>query len=252
VIAAFVYELRRIRSVRATWIVSGLYLASVIAFGALPLYLGSHEAGSPFIQNWKGLYNTPANFFSVVLLSVIAAQSFGHEYRYGTIRLTLSEFPKRERILVAKTSILAIYVVLMHLLAWSALGLVGKFAPTGAIISNAEGFTFSGGAPADLWKVLVYGLAYCLIAFSVSAITRNLALGIVIPLVFASVLEGLIMGINGLVHQRLNWLVDILPISNGQAWLSGSKDLPHAGLIFSVWVIGLFLITTVMFSRRDA
>lgn len=232
---------------------SGLYLASVVAFGALPLYLGSHDAGSSFIQNWKGLYNTPVNFFSVVLISVIAAQSFGHEYRYGTIRLTLSEFPKRERILVAKTVVLSAYVVLMLFVAWSALGLVGKFAPAGAIDSHAEGFTFNGaGAPADLWKVLVYTLAYCLIAFSVSAITRNLALGIVIPLVFASVLENLIAGINGLVHHRLNWIVDILPISNGQSWLSDSQALPHAGLVFTIWVIGLFLITTVMFARRDA
>ncbi len=246
------YELRRIRSVRATWIVSALYLASVVAFGALPLYLGSHEVGSAFIQSWKGLYNTPANFFSVVLLSVIAAQSFGHEYRYGTIRLTLSEFPKRERVLIAKTLVLAVYVVVMHFVAWSALGLVGKFAPSGSLNAGAEGFTFNGGAPADLWKVLVYGLAYCLIAFSVAAITRNLALGIVIPLVFASVLEGLINGISTLVHDRLRWLVDILPISNGQSWLSASKELPHAGLVFSIWVVGLLMIATFMFARRDA
>ena len=37
-----------------------------------------------------------------MLASVLAAQSIGQEYRFGLIRLTLTAFPDRAQILVAK------------------------------------------------------------------------------------------------------------------------------------------------------
>ena len=251
-LSSLLYELRRIRSIRATWIVSGIYLVSVGLLGALPIYLGRHDAKSFVIQSWKGLYNTPANFLSVVLLSVIASQSFGHEYRYGTIRLTLSEFPRRERVIAAKSVVLAGYVILMTFLAWSVLGLVGRFAPAGSMDSRAPGFILGEGVPADLWKVLVYGLGYAFIAFSISTITKNLALGIVIPLLLATVIEGLFTLINTLLNDRLLWLLHALPISNANAWLYGSQTLPHGGLVFAIWVLALYAGATALFVRRDA
>jgi ABC-2 type transport system permease protein len=186
------------------------------------------------------------------MLSVVASQFFGHEYRYGTIRLTLTEFPKRERVVLAKTVVLAVYVTISTFLGWAVLGVVGFIAPEGSIGTKGPGLNINGGEASELWQVLVFGFAYCLIAMSLTMITRNLALGIVLPLLMFSVIEGLIQLFANLANGNMDWIVDILPFANGTAWLTNLPDSPNAGLIFSTWVIGVYLIGSAMFFKRDA
>ena len=248
-ISNLVYEWRRLWSVRATWIMTFVYLVITGLLGAGPLFLGDGSLGS---QTWKGLYSTNANFLCLVMLSVVASQFFGHEYRYGTIRLTLTEFPKRERVLLAKTLVLAAYVTISTFLGWAVLGVVGFIAPKGTIGTKGPGLSISGGAASELWQVLVFGIAYCLIAMSLTMITRNLALGIVLPLLTFSVIEGLIQLFARLANGGMDWLVDILPFMNGYAWVTNLPDSPNAGLIFAAWVAGTYLIGSAMFFKRDA
>jgi len=248
-IANLVYEWRRLWSVRATWIMTFVYLTITGLLGAGPLFLGDGSFGT---QTWAGLYSTNANFLCLVMLSVVASQFFGHEYRYGTIRLTLTEFPKRERVVLAKTVVLAVYVTISTFLGWAVLGVVGFIAPEGSIGTQGPGLNINGGEASELWQVLVFGFAYCLIAMSLTMITRNLALGIVLPLLMFSVIEGLIQLFANLANGNMDWIVDILPFANGSAWLTNLPDSPNAGLIFSTWVIGVYLIGSAMFFKRDA
>jgi ABC-2 type transport system permease protein len=248
-IANLVYEWRRLWSVRATWIMTFVYLTITGLLGAGPLFLGDGSFGT---QTWAGLYSTNANFLCLVMLSVVASQFFGHEYRYGTIRLTLTEFPKRERVVLAKTVVLAVYVTISTFLGWAVLGVVGFIAPEGSIGTKGPGLNINGGEASELWQVLVFGFAYCLIAMSLTMITRNLALGIVLPLLMFSVIEGLIQLFANLANGNMDWIVDILPFANGSAWLTNLPDSPNAGLIFSTWVIGVYLIGSAMFFKRDA
>jgi ABC-2 type transport system permease protein len=226
-----------------------VYLVITGLLGAGPLFLGDGGFGT---QTWKGLYSTNANFLCLVMLSVVASQFFGHEYRYGTIRLTLTEFPKRERVVLAKTLLLALYVTLATILGWAVLGVVGSIAPEGSIGTNGPGLSINGGEPSELWQVLVFGFAYCLIAMSLTMITRNLALGIVLPLLLSSIIEGLIVLFAGLANGKMDWIVDALPFANGTAWLTNLPDQPNAGLIFAAWVTGTYLIGSAMFFKRDA
>jgi ABC-2 type transport system permease protein len=248
-IANLVYEWRPLWSVRAPWIMTFVYLVLTGLLGAGPLFLGDGDFGT---QTWKGLYSTNANFLVLVMLSVVASQFFGHEYRYGTIRLTLTEFPKRERVVLAKTILLAVYVPLSTILGWAVLGVVGFIAPEGSIGTEGPGLSINGGEPSELWQVLVFSFAYCLIAMSLTMITRNLALGIVLPLLVSAVIEGLIVLFAGLANGKMDWIVDALPFANGTAWLTNLPDSPNAGLIFAAWVAGTYLIGSAMFFKRDA
>jgi hypothetical protein len=87
---------------------------------------------------------------------------------------------------------------------------------------------------------------------SLTMITRNLALGIVLPLLMFSVIEGLIQLFANLANGNMDWIVDILPFANGSAWLTNLPDSSNAGLIFSTWVVGVYLIGSAMFFKRDA
>ena len=251
-IANLVYEWRRLWSVRASWIMTFVYLVITGLLGAGPLFLGDPQSNGLNVQTWKGLYSTNANFLVLVMLSVVASQFFGHEYRYGTIRLTLTEFPKRERVVLAKTILLAVYVTLATILGWAVLGVVGYIAPEGSIGTEGPGLSINGGEPSELWQVLVFGFAYCLIAMSLTMITRNLALGIVLPLLLSSIIEGLIVLFAGLANGKMDWIVDALPFANGTAWLTNLPDQPNAGLIFAAWVAGTYLIGSAIFFKRDA
>jgi ABC-2 type transport system permease protein len=245
---ALVFEWRRIWSVRATWIMLLAFVSANAFFGIFPLF----SARQQDMQSWLGLYNTPANFLSLVLISVVGAQVFGHEYRYGTIRLTLTEFPKRDVVMLAKSLVLFVYTVLAVVLSWGVLGLFAQFAPAGTISSTSLGFTFGPNEPAELWKVLLYIVAYVFIAMSIVAITRNLAIGIVLPLLMSTVVEGLLSILNQLAKQRFDWLINRLPFENANDWLGNNGVYSTPGLTFAAWVVGLYLIASVLFFKRDA
>lgn len=246
---ALVFEWRRLWSVRATWIMSILYLAVNAFFGAAPIFLGDPEQGS---QSWLGLYNTNGTILTALILSVIAAQSFGHEYRYGTIRLTLTEFPAREKIVFAKTFILSLYVSIMVVAAWVVLGFIGFMAPDGVMSTSASGFTLEGGMPAPLWKVLLFNIGYAIFAWSITLLTRNLALGVILPLLMASLLEFLLVSVAQFAKGKLDWFSDALPMRNLQDWLGGLNEMPHSGLIWHLWVVGIYFLATSLFFKRDA
>jgi len=248
-ISNLVYEWRRLWSVRATWIMTFVYLVITGLLGAGPLFFGENLSNA---QTWDGLYSTSANFLCLVMLSVIASQFFGHEYRYGTIRLTLTEFPKRERVVLAKTVVLAVYVTIATFLGWAVLGVIGSIAPEGSIGTEGPGISINGGESSELWQVLVFGFAYCLIAMSLTMITRNLALGIVLPLLLFSVIEGLITLFATIANGKMDWIVDALPFANGNAWVTNLPDSPNAGWIFLAWVVGAYGIGAAMFFKRDA
>ena len=100
--------------------------------------------------------------------------------------------------------------------------------------------------------VLVFGFAYCLIAMSITIITRNLALGIVFPLLMTSIIEGLITVFASFAKGKMDGFVDALPFANGNAWLTHLPDQPNDGLIFAAWVVGFYLIAAALFFKRDA
>jgi hypothetical protein len=129
---------------------------------------------------------------------------------------------------------------------------LGSIAPEGSIGTQGPGLNLNGGEPSELWQVLVFSFAYCLIAMSLTMITRNLALGIVLPLLVFAVIENLIVLFSGLAKGKMDWIVDILPFTNGTAWLTNLPDSPNAGLIFAAWVAALYLIGSAMFFKRDA
>lgn len=246
-ISALTYEWRRLWSVRSTWIVSAIYLFIVGFLGAGPIFL-TQEVN---LQSWAGLYSTPSNVLALVALSVVAAQAFGHEYRYGLIRLTLSEFPARERVLFAKTIVTLTYVTIMIIIAWSELGLIGLLAGD-KVTSSTNGFTLSGPHIPSLSQIYVWSLAYCLLAFSISLLSRNLALGIVLPLLLTTLIEPLLGVINQVADNRINWLVSNLPMTNANSWLNDTSASANSFLIFAAWVISIYLLATARFAAKDA
>jgi ABC-2 type transport system permease protein len=250
-LGALKYEWRRLWSVRATWIMSFVYLAFLSLVGIGPIY--ALQSSDPTqTQSWQALFGTGTEILVVFFLSVVAAQSFGHEYRYGTIRLTLTSFPKREKILLAKVIVFVAYALLMVFIGWAVLYLLGSLLVGDMMTADSVGTTVFGSTPPELWQVPVFTIAYGLFVFSFTLLLRNLSLGIIIPLLLAILIEPLLIMVATLGGDRWSWVEKVVPLTNANNWIAQSENATTAGLTFGVWVIAIHLIAVWSYSKRDA
>lgn len=248
-IGALRYEWRRISSIRSTWILVGCAIALSVAFAFLfsslvsSLFTGSDASDMQGLEiSLSGnLSASTTNLIVLILLGTLAAQAFGQEYRHGTIRLTLTSFPNRTTVFVAK-SLVCCLVILVSFLAANVLAwLVFRGNPyvTDASAADVGGYLVRTGA---------YILGFCLIIFSITVLTRVLALGVIIPLAVAAVAEPLVAVLLG---DRAEWLLKGLPFTAGSEFVSGDAIVRN-GAVFGGWVVVLTVAGYIVFARRDA
>lgn len=246
------FEWRRARSIRTTWITSLFVIAAVVAYAYLVTVAATDIDGNALtlppadvvVQSVLG------NPIVLVLVASLGAMAFGHEYRYGTIRLTLTAFPRRTGVFFAKllmTLLIPLVVLAVAAaLSYALLFLLGATQATAgieAIDPTVGGLSWTEVA----WNIAVFAVTYAGLAFSLTVITRNHPLGIVGPLLL-SLLETVLIGILG---ERFTWLPRVLPLASMQSWFSG-VDVARSVAVWAAWIGGLLVIGLVLLRRRDA
>ena len=233
------YEWRRARSIRTTWITSFFLIASVAGFAYLTtLATGDPEVDALPLTDIIG-QSIAVNPIALVLLASLGAMAFGHEYRYGTIRLTLTAFPRRTGVFLAK-------LVMTVLLTLGVLAVAAAAAYGVLVLVQAD--TGGGLSWTDLaWQTAVFGMTLSGLAFCLTVITRNHPLGIIGPLLL-SILESVLIAILG---ERFRWLPEVLPLTSMQSWFYG-EDVARSVAVWSAWMLGLLVFGFVLLKRRDA
>lgn len=228
---AFAYERIRAATLRGTWIfpVAGVVLAWLIA-GLTLAFAKSVEFTFPDAVTGS------LTLLSLVLLTVPCAQAFGHEYRDGTMRLSLTLFPVRGRLLTAKFGVPTLLVATFGALFVLGIAVIALFAPT----SVAD-------LPVYLVRVVAFAALYGLLVAGVTALTRVTAAGVTGLLVWALVVENLVQA---LVVPRASFVEHLLPVAGGRDWLdTGSLT----GLLtIAVAAAVVVALAAVAFMRRDA
>jgi ABC-type transport system involved in multi-copper enzyme maturation permease subunit len=127
VISALRYEWVRIRTVRSTWVLSVLAL---VLNGAIAFALAETLSGEVVtVEDYRTVL-TGGLAFTALFMALVGVFGYGHEYRHGTIRVTLTAVPQRGRVFLAKAVVLTLRSVLVASLAlavawaskWAALG----------------------------------------------------------------------------------------------------------------------------------
>jgi ABC-2 type transport system permease protein len=236
------FEWRRAKSIRTTWITSFFVIASVAAFAYLGTLATTDADGNELSLPVADvlLQSVTANPIALVLLASLGAMAFGHEYRYGTIRLTLTAFPGRAGVFFAK-----LFLSLLIPLAVLAASLVVAYG----VLSVSQVSDTPGGVPWTdvLWQVAVYGATFAALAFSFTVITRNHPLGIIGPLLL-SILEAALVG---LLSERFTWLPQVLPLWSMQSWFVG-EDTIRSAAVWGGWMVALLVLGFALLKRRDA
>lgn len=251
--AALRYEWVRSTTVRSTRILLVLTLLLGAGLGYLiaephrALDETGHAVG-PELTQWYLAFSAPM-LLTAVLASVVASQAIGQEYRFGLIRLTLTAFPDRVQVLVAKLGLVvllgATFAAVSYLGSEIGVALRGHPVPPGDAVAPD---------PTILWRGAVFVLLWGLSAFAIAGVTRQTSVGIAVPVVLGLVAENLLTAFLG---DKLTWLDQVLPWSNAQRWAQpvspgGAPAAWGAVGVFAVWVLAFLVVETLTFLRRDA
>jgi ABC-type transport system involved in multi-copper enzyme maturation permease subunit len=265
VIAALRYEWVRVSTVRSTRIclVLTALLAGLGGYAVAHPHQDLNQFGDtvgPVLVDWYGAFSSTLAV-SVVIVSVVAAQAIGQEYRFGIIRLTLTAFPNRMQVMAAKlvavVAIGVVFTIVSYAASWIGVTVRGYPTPPASTLVPDSTFLLRGAVFMVLWA---------LSAFALAGMTRQTAIGIAVPVVSGVIVEQL-LGV--LLSGRSTWLAHALPWSNAGRWsdvvptlpagserqvdLTGYPPVAWAAVgIFAVWVALFLVVETVTFLRRDA
>jgi ABC-2 type transport system permease protein len=255
------YEVVRLRTLRSTWWLTAI--AFVIA-GLLGLPALSVK-GDATITDYGDVVTGGggAVFLVAIMLSLIAIFAIGHEYRYGTIRPTLSALPRRSSLMSAKVIVVAGYVLVIALLS-TVLRYVVSLIILGHRLSRLGLF------PTPMARVwigsILYTAVFALVGLAVAALFRNIPAAIVTVIVLPVIAENVIRGLLSLhVFHGIRGLAKLMPFSSGaQVFSYGPADdsggagfnaLPapwNGFFIFFGFLAIVLAIAWALFERRDA
>jgi ABC-2 type transport system permease protein len=225
----------KFRSVRSTVVLT--VLAIVLAAG-IAILVGFLSKGTVRIDNCLGGVQVAA-----LLIMVLGVQIVGQEYRFSTIRPTFSATPRRGRVIVAKLLVLIITT------AVAALTLMALSVLCALIVTKVHGNRLDLGAPGTtrvLVGTVVVLVVHAIIGFGVGCIVRQPIAGIVIVLVWVTVVEGIL---TGLLPDYVRWF-PIAGMANVNALVLYHERGPDALHFFGPVVgaaystaVGLALVT---------
>lgn len=277
--SAVLYEFRRATTLRTTWI----FLAIAFTMGALttwPQYYIRSGNVDGAVLSIAQLVADVGGIYQLVLFFIasFAALSWGHEFRFGLNRLTLSAFPKRWPVFAAKT----VGVIVFSAVAWlmSVLGgvvllqLVDRARHVsyalGAVTTYSGSFDINGAnvqtqqfiAWHVLGRSLVFVIVYSLIVGAVTVLTRNLTLALIVPNVMLLFAETVLVMVGSLINPATaNVLNQALPFINGQrfaAWAESGQNssalVPpvQSTAVFLGWALLLLTLAAASYQKRDA
>jgi ABC-2 type transport system permease protein len=269
---ALAYEWRRITSVRSTYWFSGmaiLFSALIAFFIAVSFSSSDFTNGgiSNFFQASTLVVTAGASVLFVPVLSapfcaVIGAMSFGHEYRYGIIRQTLTAIPDRMTVFVAKLAVLVAWLLgVMLVTVVINIGLGALFL---------DNFSLHSEALRPIINYVLYNVAWGISGFGLAALLRNLAGALVAVLVYPLVVEPIGYNILRIVHTgSLSNLANLFPASAGRRTMYLPYDLfanpitdssvtihvwslSASTLVFWVGMLVLVGASYALFVKRDA
>ena len=229
---ALAYERVRAFTLRSSW---GFPLVGVLLTWALGAFLVlTASAGSEVqLSSFVGQVFSP---ISALFLTVPFAQAFGHDYRDGTMRLTLSEFPNRRNVFLAKLIVPAVIALVATIVTVLGLAAIVQLVPSYGLED----------LPQLLFRECGFTVMWGVIVASITQITRSMAAGVVGPVIWWLLVEQLL----GSLLSRFPFALELMPINQGLLWSQFGE--PRAGLVMLGATVIVAVVAFVRFTRRDA
>lgn len=236
-------ELRKLLTVRSTYVLTAIVLAFAvfIAGFALGYKLDVPALADPLAV--QGAIRTAVTV-TAVFTAIAGILLMTHEYRYNTILYTLTSTRRRAAILVAKAFIVSMFSLLVVV----AVGLLAAAATYIGVKLASHSLAPQHFYYSDLiWRCLFYGWGYSMIGLVMAAIIRSQVGALIAFLIIPSTVEGL-LGL--LLKDKVNYL----PFTALGGVIDRSSVLGYgqaAAVSLAYIVVGWF-VAWLLFVRRDA
>jgi ABC-2 type transport system permease protein len=266
---ALVYEWVRIRTIRSTWWLTGLAVFFGVGISTLFSWGIHHDFATSGISesDLDGLgpilvtqLAATGEIPSVIcfIIAILGIFAWGHEYRHGMIRASLTALNSRRNLWLAKYLVVGAWVaaVLLVTLVLSA--------AVGTLFLHAYLDVFSGDTLGAILRQVLYGVILTWLAMAFTSITRSQAFALVsiflwpllvenLTLVFFSLVPGLRDHdevLRFLPFQAGYRLVNVLDHSSG----TFSDPLSSLGgfFVFGGTAAALMVASYLLFAERDA
>jgi len=234
------YERVRATTLRSTYVFP--LIGAAVAWAASILFIAQGASVDDVdVSDFIGQAFTP---LSAVFLTIPFAQAFGHEYRDGTIRLALSEYPRRSRLFAAKLIVPAVIAFVATIITVAGIAGIAFAGPTFFGYVEITGFSLIAGVAV---REAVFVVLWGLLVAAITALTRNMAAGIAGVLVWGLVLENLMALF---LVDRFPAIVEWLPIGQGFGWVQTGDTALIVPMVLAAAV--LTLASYLKFVRTDA
>jgi ABC-type transport system involved in multi-copper enzyme maturation permease subunit len=270
--AALRYEWRRITTLRSTWwiTITSIVLASLITFlvcMGLRLSSSSDLTGSISKDDSREVVEAMMTQFSnfdyvfylaAYIVAIIGVLAWGHEYRHGMIRATLTALPQRWSVWCAK------YIVVA---AWVAAVIVAT-----CVLSLLITMLWFAGLPVDfdfpamlaaIGRRVVYTVLLTWLVMSLTVLVRHQTFALVALYLWPLGVENLIKGI--MIFPFFNGHYSktrFLPFSaggrimhtvpGGESVLGDPLTALGGFIVFGLFTAVLMAASLVLFEKRDA
>jgi hypothetical protein len=265
--AALAYEWRRLTTLRSTyWLVA---IGAILVFGLavlIALAIGSSgdiSEGNDFVLGaiaTQGAAIGVTPLLVAYVMGLMGVFCFGHEYRHGMIRATLTAVPSRTRVFAAKTIITGLTAFVVGGLTTLVGVVVGL-----AVVSELQ-------PDSEVIRELVLGTAvytglFSLVGLALASIFRNQVAALIAVLLVPLVLESVIRAVLVVppAFDEFQGLARYLPFdAGGQMFVQLAfadaldifgyepLDAVGGGITFAVFTAALLAAACALFVVRDA
>ena len=263
------YEWVRITSIRSTWWLTGI--AVLLSFGfslligqglaAADEFAGTGFSASSAAVITQGSSTGFAPVLPAFVMGLLGVFAFGHEYRHGMIRATLTAVPRRWQVVLAKTAVTA---------AWAAAvatACVALGALAGELTVGDAGFSVGADeVPRVMVGYVVFTALFALVGMGIAMVVRHQAGALGLLLLLPVVVEGIIRLVLTLpsAFDDIEGVARYLPFDAGGQMLvlfPLDANLPigpppldplPGGLTFAVFTAAVIALGTALFVQRDA
>jgi ABC-2 type transport system permease protein len=267
--AALAYEWVRIRTIRSTWWLTGLAVVLGVGISTLFAWAIHHDfaQSGPSGDDLDGLGAAVATQLaatgeipSVVcfVLAIVGIFAWGHEYRHGMIRASLTALNSRAGFWLAKYLVVGIWVAVVAFVTMVVSALM-------AVVFLQDYITvFSSQTWGVIGRQVLFGVLLVWLAMAFTAITRSQAFALVALFLWPLLIEHLIQVFFLLVpglrdHTEVlrflpfdagNRMVDVLREASSTF---GNPLSPLGGtVVFGGLTLVLVVASYLLFESRDA
>jgi ABC-2 type transport system permease protein len=267
--AAFAYEWVRIRTIRSTWWLTGLTILFGVGISTLFAWAidrqftetGIHEGdldglGAGVVTQLAATGEIPS--LICFMLAIVGVFAWGHEYRHGMIRASLTALNSRTSLWVAKYVVVGVWVAVAAFVTLVLSGLMGTlFLSDYVTVFDSETWHIIG-------RQVLYGVILTWIAMAFTAITRSQAFALVAMFIWPLLIEPLIRLFFFLVPglDEHTELLRFRPFDAGNRMVAVEGDAlstfgsPLSALggtvIFGGLALVLLVASLALFGKRDA